>query len=309
MRACNEPQKMCTKRDFADARPRAARPERRGLPGRRPFWSQNPFREGSRRGFPRSHPSLNGFRDHPRCGMGEPRRALAGRSAGARRPHARPTCGQPHETCTNRPWSASGCNPRARRVCDAPPTRMPGDLWRFRKANVQVGEPWAAGSMGTPAHRPLSAALPWVGSAFEPSRHGRSEDLRASRPGRLCAAASLRIRRGPSTPGASRPPLRMTIVPAGALPRRRRPLRPARSFDSGGCAASAQDDKMPGAPRPALRMTIGAGAGAPAAASRSHIAPRGYSTTISWVLRVKGSKPASVSTPQSSRRMPNSPGR
>ena len=137
-------------------------------------------------------------------------------------------------------------------------------------------------------HRPLTAAFPWVGSAFRPSRRGRSEDPRASRPGRFCAAAGLRVRRGPSTPGASRPSLRMTRgaapparaalscwaarIPTRALLRRCGRMRPVRSFDFGRSAPSAQDDEMPGAPRPSLRMTRGAAP--PARAARSCWAAR-----------------------------------
>ena len=62
---------------------------------------------------------------------------------------------------------------------------------------------------------------------FQSSRRG-SAGTRASRPVRACVAAGLCDRRDPSTPGASRPPLRMT---SGA-----------------------------GASRPPLRMTRGAGA-------------------------------------------------
>ena len=63
--------------------------------------------------------------------------------------------------------------------------------------------------MGTPAHRPLVAGFPQAATRFQSSRRGSAE-TRASRPVRACVAAGLCDRRDPSTPGASRPPLRMT---------------------------------------------------------------------------------------------------
>ena len=74
----------------------------------------------------------------------------------------------------------------------------------------------AAGSMGTLAHRSLTATFPQVGSIFRPSRRARA------------------------WPRASRP--RKTL-------RRRKPLHPARSFDCGRFAPFAQDDKALTTPR------------------------------------------------------------
>ena len=46
MRACNEPQKTCTKRDFADAHPRATDRGGADSPADDLFRSRVPFREG-----------------------------------------------------------------------------------------------------------------------------------------------------------------------------------------------------------------------------------------------------------------------
>ena len=84
----------------------------------------------------------------------------ARRPASARRPEARPTRGQPHETCTGRRVPGCSCKRHASLgpggASTLPP---PGDLWRFRKADAQVGEPWAQGPMDIYVHRPLSAAI------------------------------------------------------------------------------------------------------------------------------------------------------
>ena len=60
--------------------------------------------------------------------------------AGARRSRARPTRGQPHETCTNRRRSAAGATCAVAAGAASPRSEHRGDLWRFRKANVQMGE-------------------------------------------------------------------------------------------------------------------------------------------------------------------------
>ena len=78
-------------------------------------------------------------------------------------------------------------------------------------------------------HRPLIAALPRVENAFHPSWRALA-GMRASQPGRACVAAGLYDKGDPSTPGASRPALRMTRAPRfapcaqddeGAAPARR----------------------------------------------------------------------------------------
>ena len=79
-------------------------------------------------------------------------------------------------------------------------------------------------------HRPLTAAFAQAGSAFQPVRCARTE-AHSSRPAKIL--------------------------------RRCKPLRPVRSFDSGGFAACAQDDKAgtrPAGPAPArLRPTARTG--------------------------------------------------
>ena len=61
--------------------------------------------------------------------------------AGARKSGVPPTRGQPHETYTNRRLSGNGRKPYANGSRGEAPTRPSGDLWRFRKANLLVGEP------------------------------------------------------------------------------------------------------------------------------------------------------------------------
>ena len=58
-------------------------------------------------------------------------------------------------------------------------------------------------------HQPLIVALPRVENAFQPSWRTLA-GMRASQPGRACVAAGLYDKGDPSTPGASRPALRMT---------------------------------------------------------------------------------------------------
>ena len=95
------------------------------------------------------------------------------------------------------------CSPRTQRAASP---RRPGNLRRFRKANLQVGEPWEAGSMNIAVHRPLTADFPLVGG--DSVRKKRPEGTR-SRP-----TGKRRDQWDPSTPGASRPPLRMTTLRA-----------------------------------------------------------------------------------------------
>ena len=230
---------------------------------RRPYqqtWSKPAF----------SVPTVKAGFDH---GGADPRGrgALMGRPrarphpAYARRSNAAATCGQPHETCTNRRRSEHGRNSAEPRGHGEASTRQPGGLWRFRKANPQVGEPWAAGSMNINVHRPLTAAFPQVGSLLRPSRRARAGS-RASRPRK-----TLR-RRKPSPPAGSfdcgrfapfaqddksfdcgRPQARYAQDDerTGARPRPGRPPRgrpqAVKSFDSGGFAACAQDDRKTGA--------------------------------------------------------------
>ena len=151
--------------------------------------------------------------------------------------------------------------------------------------------------MGTPAHRPLTAAFPLVGG--DSVRKKRPEGSR-SRP-----TGKRRDQRDPSTPGASRPPLRTTKPLAAAFPlvatharvrsedagTPRPPARPGRtgappspetpsspqaprpvgSFDSGRFAPCAQDDNPAGASRPALRMTKPLAAAFPLVATHARV--------------------------------------
>ena len=115
-----------------------------------------------------------------------------------------PTRGRPHETCTNRRRPGCSCKRHASLgpggASTLPP---PGDLWRFRKANAQVGEPWTAGPMDIYVHRPLTAAFP---QAASPTRRRRR--------GRQCAPARWRApagRRAPPGPQVPPPPLASAI--------------------------------------------------------------------------------------------------
>ena len=153
---------------------------------------------------------------------GAPPRSLAARApAGTRRSSARPTHNQPHETCTNRRWrkAAETCKPAAD-AARPQPARL-GDLWRFRKTNAQVGEPWEAGSMDMNVHRSLTAGVSaGRNPVFDPApKVQRRLPLVAA--SRLCGERS----------------------PARICRRRCGRPRPVGSFDFGRCAPCAQDDK------------------------------------------------------------------
>ena len=94
------------------------------------------------------------------------------------------------------------------------PTRLQSDLWRFRKANVHEREPWAAGSRGTPALRPLAAAFLQAATSLRSRRRRRSGALvarplpAASAPAASPQPATCRPRRHPATLAASPKPAR-----------------------------------------------------------------------------------------------------
>ena len=106
------------------------------------------------------------------------------------------------------PPAGCGHNPDARRRSGEAPTRQRGDLWRFRKANPQVDEPWESGSMGIPAHRPLTAGVSVGRERFRPHRselalewgrrRGRVAHSPAVRARRPHASSSLPPRRAPA---------------------------------------------------------------------------------------------------------------
>ena len=94
----------------------------------------------------------------------------------------------------------------------APASETLGDLWRLRKAFRWLLKHDDQGPMDIYVHRPLIVALPRVENAFHPSWRALA-GMRASQPGRACVAAGLYDKGDPSTPGASRPALRMTRAP------------------------------------------------------------------------------------------------
>ena len=138
------------------------------------------------------------------------------RPPGARRSDAAATRGQPHETCTNRRRAngATSRTPATGATRDQPASI--GDLWRFRKANSPVDEPWKAGSMNTCVHRPLTAALP-QSAARTHSRRRRRRDA----PIRRRPPAGRRTHPRPDTP----PPPRATSTSEILRLRRLRRLR------------------------------------------------------------------------------------
>ena len=174
------------------------------------------------------------------------------RAARARRSDARPTRGQPYETCTNRRRSGCSYSPRNRRGHGVASTRAAGDLWRFRKANPLVDEPWATGPMDMNVHRSLTAAFPRVGIAFsrvDTAGRGRAHPGRDA-PASLQAFATgeiLRLRwlappalrmtkcQPRRRNGAFRSSLRLgraaSAPPTRICRRRRGRLRPVGSFD------------------------------------------------------------------------------
>ena len=181
----------------ADGRTRPSALERRLSAG---GWRFRPRRCAL---HPHVHPAA-ARRSAPAAARGRPRgRAPAGRC----RPQPATSRTKPAPIATNRRQPRPA---EARSRSEAQPAR-PGDLWRFRKADPQVREPWRAGSMNIIVHRPLTAAFPQVGGLSRPSRRARAGS-RASRQ-------------------------RKTL-------RRRKPSPPAGSFDCGRFAPFAQDDEV-----------------------------------------------------------------
>ena len=194
MRACNESQKMCTKCDFADAPPRAR--------------AATPHTRGG--GVPLAVPA--------RPARVRPRAAARGAPAGRMR--ARPAASRTKPAPIAAGWCiAASCPPMA--VAVRPQPVYTAICGGFVRRTCWSANHKPAGSMGAPAHRPLTAAF----------RRSEAFSGRVDAPGRSRArpdrggpslAASLCHRRDPSTAGASRPSLRMTKL---SRPRARAPAR------------------------------------------------------------------------------------